>query len=106
MKALKDKVPTDAFLMVVITMEDLYDDNMWDFSLGKEFKNHHAAILSMARYDPAFWRNVDIPSEYVKDYNDTFFESTTKPPALIDDFLLKWRAMARVDTIRVLLIHI
>ena len=61
-------------MMLVLTMEDLYDDDMWDYSLGREYSKQHMSVLSLARFDPAFWRHVNIPSESSKDRNENYID--------------------------------
>jgi archaemetzincin len=51
---LKSRMPTDAFCVVAITMEDLYPDPSWNFVFGEASPRERVAVYSFARYDPAF----------------------------------------------------
>jgi len=52
---LKKKVPSDAFCVLAITMEDLYPDPSWNFVFGHASLRERVGVHSFARYDPAFY---------------------------------------------------
>ena len=52
---LKKNVPTDAFCVLAITMEDLYPDASWNFVFGQASLRERVGVYSFARYDPAFY---------------------------------------------------
>ena len=52
---LKAKLPTDAFCLVAITMEDLYPEPSWNFVFGQASLTERVGVYSFARYDPAFY---------------------------------------------------
>jgi len=52
---LQQNLPTDAFCVLAITMEDLYPDPTWNFVFGQASSRERVGIFSFARYDPAFY---------------------------------------------------
>jgi len=48
-------LPTDAFCLLAVTMEDLYPDPRWNFVFGQATLRHRVGVFSFARYDPAFY---------------------------------------------------
>jgi archaemetzincin len=52
---LKGRVPSDAFCVVAITMEDLYPEPSWNFVFGQASLHERVGVYSFARYDPAFY---------------------------------------------------
>lgn len=52
---LKSRVPSDAFCILAITMEDLYPEASWNFVFGQVSLRERVGIYSFARYDPAFY---------------------------------------------------
>ena len=52
---LKKKVPSDAFCVLAITMEDLYPDPSWNFVFGQASLSERVGVYSFARYDPVFY---------------------------------------------------
>jgi archaemetzincin len=52
---LKKRLPTDAFCVLAITMEDLYPDPSWNFVFGQASLRDRVGVFSFARYDPAFY---------------------------------------------------
>ncbi len=52
---LKARLPTDAFCLVAITMEDLYPEPSWNFVFGQASLRERVGVYSFARYDPAFY---------------------------------------------------
>lgn len=52
---LKKKVPSDAFCVLAITMEDLYPEPSWNFVFGQASFRERVGVYSFARYDPAFY---------------------------------------------------
>lgn len=49
------KLPTDAFCVLAVTMEDLYPDPRWNFVFGQASLHDRVGVFSFARYDPAFY---------------------------------------------------
>jgi archaemetzincin len=52
---LKTRVPSDAFCVLAITMEDLYPEPSWNFVFGQASLRDRVGVYSFARYDPAFY---------------------------------------------------
>jgi archaemetzincin len=52
---LKSRVPSDAFCVLAITMEDLYPEPSWNFVFGQASLRERVGVYSFARYDPAFY---------------------------------------------------
>ncbi|UCD57650.1 MAG: hypothetical protein JSV16_00640, partial [Candidatus Hydrogenedentota bacterium] len=52
---LQQNLPTDAFCVLAITMEDLYPDPTWNFVFGQASLRERVGVFSFARYDPAFY---------------------------------------------------
>jgi archaemetzincin len=52
---LKSRVPSDAFCILAITMEDLYPEPSWNFVFGEASPRERVGVYSFARYDPAFY---------------------------------------------------
>jgi archaemetzincin len=52
---LKLRLPSDAFCILAITMEDLYPDASWNFVFGQASPRERVGVYSFARYDPAFY---------------------------------------------------
>jgi archaemetzincin len=52
---LKDRLPTDAFCLLAITMEDLYPEASWNFVFGQASLTERVGVYSFGRYDPAFY---------------------------------------------------
>jgi archaemetzincin len=52
---LKARVPSDAFCVLAITMEDLYPEQSWNFVFGQASLRERVGVYSFARYDPAFY---------------------------------------------------
>ncbi|MBN2313452.1 MAG: hypothetical protein JXM79_05950 [Sedimentisphaerales bacterium] len=52
---LRKNLPTDAFCLLAITMEDLYPDPSWNFVFGQAMLRGRVGVYSFARYDPAFY---------------------------------------------------
>lgn len=49
------KIPSDAFCLLAVTMEDLYPEPSWNFVFGQAFLSCRIGVFSFARYDPAFY---------------------------------------------------
>jgi archaemetzincin len=54
MKLLTSRLPDDAFCMLAITKEDLYEEN-WNFVFGEASSSEGVGVFSFARYDPTFY---------------------------------------------------
>jgi archaemetzincin len=52
---LKARVPSDAFCVLAITMQDLYPEPSWNFVFGQASLRERVGVYSFARYDPAFY---------------------------------------------------
>lgn len=52
---LRTKLPSDAFCILAVTMEDLYPDPTWNFVFGQASLTERTGVYSFARYDPAFF---------------------------------------------------
>ncbi|MFB0553476.1 MAG: archaemetzincin [Phycisphaerae bacterium] len=52
---LKRNIPSDAFCVLAITMEDLYPEPSWNFVFGQASLRERVGVYSFARYDPAFY---------------------------------------------------
>jgi len=53
--ALQARLPKDAFVLLGITMTDLYPDPRWNFVFGQASPQQRVGIYSFARYDPRFY---------------------------------------------------
>jgi archaemetzincin len=51
---LRNRLPTDAYCLLGITMEDLYPDPAWNFVFGQASLSTRVGVYSFARYDPEF----------------------------------------------------
>jgi archaemetzincin len=58
---LKAHVPSGAFCVLAITMEDLYPEPSWNFVFGQASLRERAGVYSFARYDPAFYSEPRTP---------------------------------------------
>ena len=58
---LKSRLPSDAFCILAITMEDLYSDPSWNFVFGQASPWERSGVYSFARYDPAFYGEPQTP---------------------------------------------
>lgn len=52
---LNSRLPSDAFCLLAITMEDLYPQPSWNFVFGETSPYHRVGVFSFARYNPAFY---------------------------------------------------
>ncbi len=56
LRALRERVPNDAYGLVGITMHDLFPAPSWNYVFGEATFDERVGIYSFARYDPAFHR--------------------------------------------------
>ncbi len=54
---LADRLPSDAYCVLAVTMEDLYPDPKWNFVFGQATLEDRVGVFSFARADPAFPRS-------------------------------------------------
>lgn len=54
-RSLKRNLPSNAFCVLAITMEDLYPDSRWNFVFGQASLQDRVGVFSFARYDPVFY---------------------------------------------------
>ena len=52
---LKRNIPSDAFCVLAVTMEDLYPEPSWNFVFGQASLRERVGVYSFARYDSAFY---------------------------------------------------
>jgi len=52
---LKRNIPSNAFCVLAVTMEDLYPEPSWNFVFGQASLRERVGVYSFARYDPAFY---------------------------------------------------
>jgi archaemetzincin len=52
---LQAQLPSDAYCLLGVTMEDLYPAPSWNFVFGQASLTERVGIYSFARYDPAFF---------------------------------------------------
>lgn len=52
---LKGQLPSDAYCVLGVTMEDLYPGDEWNFVFGWAMFRGRVGVHSFVRYDPAFW---------------------------------------------------
>jgi archaemetzincin len=52
---LKTQLPSDAYCLLGVTMEDLYPAPAWNYVFGQASLTNRVGIYSFARYDPAFF---------------------------------------------------
>ena len=55
LRLLRRRLPSDAYALLGITMEDLYPDPSWNFVFGQASLRHRVGVFSFARYDPRFF---------------------------------------------------
>jgi len=70
---LRKNLPTDAFCVLAITMEDLYPDPSWNFVFGQAMLRGRVGVYSFARYDPAFYGD-----KCGSDYEDVLLRRSCK----------------------------
>jgi archaemetzincin len=63
MDFLRARLPSDAFCLLGVTMEDLYPEPSWNFVFGEAWAAARVGVYSFARYDPEFYR-LQRPSGY------------------------------------------
>ncbi|KAH7150370.1 hypothetical protein B0J13DRAFT_583635 [Dactylonectria estremocensis] len=74
--ALIDRVPPDAYAVVMLTDQDLYEDEEDDFCCGRAYGESRIAVVSSFRYNPALDGYSDIqfghmwPTSHCKSYVD------------------------------------
>jgi archaemetzincin len=51
---LRTRLPSDAFCILAVTMEDLYPEPAWNYVFGQASLTERTGVYSFARYDPAF----------------------------------------------------
>ena len=51
----RTRLPSDAFCILAVTLEDLYPDPTWNFVFGQASLTERIGVYSFARYDPAFY---------------------------------------------------
>lgn len=56
---LQKHLPSDAFCIAAITMQDLYPQPSWNFVFGEASLVNRVGVFSFARYDPAFYQKQD-----------------------------------------------
>lgn len=56
LRFLETQLPADAYCVLGITMEDLYPQASWNYVFGQASLENRVGIYSLARYDPAFWK--------------------------------------------------
>ncbi len=49
------RLPSDAYCLIGITMEDLYPDESWNYVFGYASFKERVGVYSFARYDPQFF---------------------------------------------------
>lgn len=54
LKAMKLRVPNDAYCVIALTLTDLYPKESWNFVFGQASLADRVGVLSLARYTPAF----------------------------------------------------
>ena len=52
---LRTRLPSDAFCILAVTMEDLYPEPTWNFVFGQASLTERTGVYSFARYNPAFY---------------------------------------------------
>ncbi len=52
---LRDQLPSDAYCLLGLTMEDLYPAPAWNYVFGQASLSDRIGVYSFARYDPAFF---------------------------------------------------
>jgi archaemetzincin len=52
---LRARVPSNAFCVLGVTMQDLYPEPSWNFVFGQASLRDRVGVYSFARYDPAFY---------------------------------------------------
>ena len=70
---LKEQLPSDAYCLLGVTMEDLYPAPPWNYVFGQASLNGRVGIYSFARYDPAFFGE-----KRPADYQDLILQRSIK----------------------------
>ncbi|UCE47756.1 MAG: hypothetical protein JSW47_19425, partial [Phycisphaerales bacterium] len=52
---LRKSLPSDAFCVLALTMEDLYPEPSWNYVFGQASLRGRVGVYSFARYDPGFY---------------------------------------------------
>src|SRR5262249_8050959 len=60
LRALKERLPADAFADLGLTMQDLYPDPKWNFVFGEASLSDRVGVYSFARYAPKSTSNPDL----------------------------------------------
>ena len=60
---LKTQLPSDAYCLLGVTMDDLYPAPAWNYVFGQASLSSRVGIYSFARYDPAFFGK-ERPADY------------------------------------------
>lgn len=55
LRMLKRNIPSDAFCILAITMQDLYPAPSWNFVFGQASIEHRTGVFSFFRYEPAVY---------------------------------------------------
>ncbi|KPM34303.1 hypothetical protein AK830_g12268 [Neonectria ditissima] len=63
--ALIDRVPPDAYAIVMLTDQDLYEDDDDDFCCGRAYGESRIAVVSSFRYNPSLDGYANIPLEHM-----------------------------------------
>lgn len=84
--ALIDRVPPDAYAIVMLTDQDLYEDDDDDFCCGRAYGESRIAVVSSFRYNPALDGYSDIqlehmwPASHCKSYVDALCGTSKQQP--------------------------
>ncbi|KAF7539127.1 hypothetical protein G7Z17_g12491 [Cylindrodendrum hubeiense] len=84
--ALIDRVPPDAYAVVMLTDQDLYEDEDDDFCCGRAYGESRIAVVSSFRYNPALDGYSDIqlehmwPASHCKSYVDALCDVDKQQP--------------------------
>lgn len=52
---MEDRLPSDAYCMIAVTMTDLYPDAKWNYVFGQATLTRRVGVYSFARFDPRFF---------------------------------------------------
>lgn len=61
LRALRERLPDDAFCLLGVTMHDLYPGPTWNFVFGQASFRERVGVYSFVRYDPRFHGLEDTP---------------------------------------------
>lgn len=84
-------VPSDAYAIILIVDQDLYEDEEDDFCCGRAYGGSRVCVVSSARYNPVLHKTYDIerehmwPASHCEKYTSRLRNHRYSPPAAVDE---------------------